>query len=47
MLRTAAVSWRYSISVDPKAALVRGNQSEKSAAIRMRKHRWVCDAGRA
>jgi len=27
--------------------LVRGNQSEKSAAIRMRKHRWVCDAGRA
>ena len=29
------------------AWLVRGNQSEKSAAIRMRKHRWVCDAGRA
>jgi hypothetical protein len=27
--------------------VVRGNQSEKSAAIRMRKHRWVCDAGRA
>ena len=27
--------------------LVRGNQSEKSASIRMRKHRWVGEAGRA
>jgi hypothetical protein len=30
-----------------RAELVRGNQSEKSASIRMRKRRWVSDAGRA
>ena len=35
------------IPTELEAPLVRGNQSEKSAAIRMRKHRWVCDAGRA
>jgi hypothetical protein len=35
------------MSDSPQVQLVRGNQSEKSAAIRMRKHRWVCDAGRA
>jgi hypothetical protein len=27
--------------------VLRGNQGEKGASIRMRKRRWVCVAGRA
>jgi transposase len=51
--RARRVGLDYHVDIDghyysvPHRLMLRGNQGERGASIRMRKRRWVCDAGRA